>query len=87
MQTGDAMTRKEANLELIRLLQDYVTVNPDMRLGQALVNMGIVVSHKGILDQGIVWHNHFNEEPQEMLERVVRIKKVSEVHDLKKDVE
>ena len=70
------MTRKEANLELIRQLKHYVTMNPDMRLGQALRNIGIIVDFQDPPGEGEPkWANHFNEEPQKMLERVIKTKK------------
>lgn len=36
------MTRLEANRELLKLISEYIKKNPDIRFGQALVNVGLI---------------------------------------------
>lgn len=69
------MSRKSKNIELIRQLKHYVTMNPDMRLGQALRNLGIVVDRLNPETHENEWVNGFNEEPDVTLERVLKRKK------------
>lgn len=69
------MTRKQANMEIIRHLKHHLTMYPDIRLGQALRNIGIVVDFIVEGENTPRWSNHFNEEPDKMLERMKKIKK------------
>lgn len=62
-------TRKELNLEIIRQLTHYVKMNPEIRLGQALVSTGILESKNSVVS------DPFYEEPDKMLERVRKNKK------------
>lgn len=57
--------RKEYNKKLLKLLEDYLNRNPEIRFNQALINMSIV-------SQGTY---QFFEEPDETLNRVLRKKK------------
>lgn len=65
--------RKEANLEILRQLKHYLTMNPDIRFGQALRNTGAVVDFVDN-DGDVCWANHFNEEPQDTLARMKKVK-------------
>lgn len=65
------MKRKEANLQILARITRYVTLYPDMRLGQALRNLGVVIDFQDPPGQGEPkWMNHFNEEPESMLKRM-----------------
>lgn len=55
------MTRKEANLELLRKLKHYFEMNPEIRFGQALLNLEVI---KG--DDSKI----FYEEPTDALNRM-----------------
>ena len=73
------MKRKEANLAILAQITHYVTMNPDMRFGQALRNMGVIMDYR-IVDEkgeftGVGWMNHFNEESTSILKRVKETKK------------
>ena len=65
------MTRKEANMEIVRLLVNYINDNPDQRFGQILRNVGVVVDYWNEQEMKKDWMNHFNEEPQAMLDRML----------------
>jgi hypothetical protein len=64
------MTRKEANMEIIRLLVNCINMAPDQRFGQLLRNTGVIIDRMESGDNSPKWMNHFNEEPQAMLERM-----------------
>lgn len=64
------MKRLEANLQILAKITRYVTMNPDIRLGQALRNLGVIVDFQGKEFEGVQWSNHFNEEPTSMLKRM-----------------
>lgn len=40
------MTRLEANIKILDILQSYLKAYPDMRFGQALYNLGIATYRK-----------------------------------------
>jgi hypothetical protein len=74
------MTRKEANLFILAKITRYVNMYPDMRFGQALRNLGVVVDfQKPSVDPGdwnpVEWTNHFNEESTSMLKRMEQTEK------------
>lgn len=69
------MTRKQANLEIMNELSEYLNKHPDMRLGQALLAIGILESSPIDNNQNIKVKDPFYEEPQKMLERVIKTKK------------
>jgi hypothetical protein len=52
------MSRLESNLGLVKLLEDYLTKNPDIRFHQAMWNLGIITND-----------SQYNEEPSETLKR------------------
>jgi hypothetical protein len=60
------MTRKEANIEIVRLLLNYINMNPEQRFGQVLMNLKIVQRDN---ESGKLVNN-FYEEPEKTLERV-----------------
>jgi hypothetical protein len=60
------MTRKEANVEIVRLLLNYINMNPEQRFGQVLMNLKIV--QRDNKSGKLV--NNFYEEPEKTLERV-----------------
>lgn len=64
------MTRFDANIELMNQLHSYLSENKDVRFGQALRNVGIVVDKWNVDKQENEWINLFYEEPQFTLNRV-----------------
>jgi hypothetical protein len=60
--------RKQANLELLEHLQAYLLAHPDLRFGQALVNLGILKLKQ--CGDDLVVEDPYSEEPQTMLRRV-----------------
>lgn len=68
------MTRKVANLEIMNELSEYLAQNPTMRFGQALRNIGIIVDVSNP-EGAPKWTNHFYEESDDMLKRVLKEKK------------
>lgn len=69
------MTRKEANMAILKQLKHYLTMNPDQRFGQALRNTGVIVDFMVDGEYTPRWSNHFNEESDSTLERVIKTKK------------
>ena len=70
MSENKTVTRRQAaNLELLRTLEAYLMAYPGMRLGQALMNLDILVKSPDSYDVS----DPFYEEPQSMLERVRKV--------------
>jgi hypothetical protein len=61
------MTRKEANLEIIRLIYAYVENYPDQRFGQILQNIDVVRRSKS----ASTLEDEYYLESEELLKRVV----------------
>jgi hypothetical protein len=78
------MTRKEANLQILAKITEHVMLNPDIRFGQTLRNLGVIVDFMGIgpLEGSVQWSNHFNEEPTSMLKRMEEKEKQSKKEGL-----
>lgn len=62
--------RQECNRQLIEILSNYLESYPDMRFGQALVNLKILKTRTDVDHFEIV--DPFNEEPVDMLNRVIK---------------
>lgn len=66
------MNRKEENKKLLKILEDYLESNPDIRFIQALWALGIidreVTDSSGFETSFII--DRFYEEPNKTLERV-----------------
>jgi hypothetical protein len=56
--------RLKDNITILRLLEEYLRHYPDMRFGQALVNLNIVEKDK----------DPFYDEPASTLERMITFK-------------
>jgi hypothetical protein len=67
------MTRKEANMDIIRLLVNYINSNPDQRFGQILISLN--VSQERDFENSSFNAINFYEEPQEMIERIIETMK------------
>ena len=69
------MTRQEANRELLKILEQTIESQPDIRFSQALRNAGFVKevvfeSPSSRWENVIYWQDEFNLEPQVLLTRV-----------------
>lgn len=71
------MTRLESNLEILRRLETYLKTWPDMRFGQALINLDILTYTDIVSEQNdgtavlhSVIEDPFYEEPAAMLKRM-----------------
>jgi hypothetical protein len=62
------MTRLEANLALLEHLRAYLLACPDLRFGQALVNLDVLKLKR--YGDDLVAEDPYYEEPQSMLYRV-----------------
>lgn len=60
------MTRKEANMEIVRLIVNYINMNPDQRFTQIIQNLDIV-EYDG--DSNMLRDN-YHEESKDTLERI-----------------
>lgn len=60
------------NLEILRMLKEYLEIYPDVRFSQALNNLGIVKSKEGI-GGGIYIEDTFYEESKDTLTRIKAI--------------
>ena len=70
-----ALSRLEANRQLVKILGEIVEQGNDLRFGQILRNYGFVREIRPVKPEaGIRWQNEFYSEPQKILERVKRIK-------------
>lgn len=69
------MNRKASNLEIMDRLSEYFSKYPDMRFGQALLNLGIVEIFECPNTDKLYWKNAFYEESKEILKRIEEIKK------------
>ena len=68
------MTRKETNLEILRLMYEYAEANPDMRFGQILSGSAVIMSGE-IFDPenrqlGNFWWDEYYLESDDLLKRV-----------------
>lgn len=61
-----AMTRKEANMEIVRLIVNYINMNPDQRFTQIIQNLNIV-EYDGDSD---MLRDNYHEESKDTLERI-----------------
>lgn len=60
--------RREANRQLLSILEQVVDRNPDLRLGQILLNYKFVKWE--FTEEGVKIHDPFYEEPVDTLNRV-----------------
>lgn len=61
--------RKDATLELVRILNELAINNPTMRFSQILQNYGFVVWDQSDIESNS-WANEFYLEPVDLLKRV-----------------
>lgn len=67
------MTRKEANMEIIRLLVNEINSNPDLRFNQILSYIGVTKTVRMYDDHHELLHFNnvdFNEEPTQTLSKI-----------------
>ncbi len=65
------MSRKEDNLKILETLRSYLIAYPDMRLGQALVNLGVIENRLIDGTTGLTETlDPFYEEPEDTLKRM-----------------
>lgn len=64
--------RQVYNLEILRMLKEYLETYPDVRFNQALDNLGIMRSKEGV-GGAIYIEDTFYEEPKDTLMRVKAI--------------
>ena len=70
--------RQLANKQLLSILEQVVDRNPDIRLGQILLNYQFVKSE--VAENGIKIHDPYHEEPVDTLSRVKsKIKEMSSI--------
>lgn len=62
------MNRQRANLELLELLRGYFLRHPDIRFGQALLNLDVLQMRE--LGEDFVVADPYHEEPHVTLQRV-----------------
>jgi hypothetical protein len=65
------MTRKQANMEILRMMANYINSNPDLRFGQALRALDIT-RYEEVLSGKIPKSTPFYEESTETLNRVIK---------------
>lgn len=65
-----AMDRKVANREIMKRLAKAVELNPEVRFGQLLSNLGLVKEFR-FLDDNTAWFNEFNTESEATLKRMI----------------
>ena len=64
------MTRQSQNEELVKVLNNLVKDNPDLRFSQILYVFRFVKANRPTRDAGDNWQNEFYVEPEEILKRV-----------------
>lgn len=69
------MTRQEANLQLVTILQEIIQNNPDLRFSQILYNFHFVhklrpVNPQTLEEYSYQWQNEFYLESERLLKRV-----------------
>ncbi len=65
--------RVKSNIALLKILENYLKDNPDIRFSQALSNLGLVRTIRPVKpDSPIDWVNEYYMEPDQILDRVVR---------------
>lgn len=63
-------TRQECNLEIINRLGDYILSHPDIRFGQALVNLNILNIVYDSLGENPIVSDPYYEESVQTLKRM-----------------
>lgn len=69
------MNRLKDNLEVLKILKQYLISNPDIRFSQALANLNIVVRQGSAFDvftQYKGWKDEYYLEPMFILNRIRR---------------
>lgn len=67
-----ALTRQEANREIIKQLSEAIEKYPDIRFTQLLTNLDININAKGIpCTERMLLEDLFYEEPTKTLERIL----------------
>ena len=61
------MSRQEANLKILKKLEEHILNNPDTRFGQALRNTGIAVERQVRSGDFLMWANLFYVESEDTL--------------------
>jgi len=69
------MTRQEANKRILEILIEEVNGQPDIRFGQLLRNLG-AISEEREVDGPMLWANEFYLEPQDLLQRIEKTRKM-----------
>lgn len=62
------MKRQKANFEIIQILSQYLMDNPDIRFGQALINLDFLVQVPDSFPPK--YFSPFHEEPVQLLHRI-----------------
>ena len=65
-------TRQECNLEIINRLRDYILSHPDIRFGQALVNLNILNIVYDSLGENPIVSDPYYEESVQTLKRMTQ---------------
>ena len=65
-------TRQECNLEIINRLGDYILSHPDIRFGQALVNLNILNIVYDSLGENPIVSDPYYEESVQTLRRMAQ---------------
>lgn len=64
------MSRLEANREILRILSERVEALPDVRFGQLLRNLTMVLERVDTTTGEIVWKDEFYLESADLLKRI-----------------
>lgn len=67
------MSRLKYNLEILKILEEYIVNNPDIRFGQALYNLNITRTLQSVgmnQDDPTQWCSEFYTESKDTLERL-----------------
>lgn len=68
------MTRQEANIKILKYIEEMVNEYPDLRFGQILANLGIIEYEYNTYDETIITKDPFHIESVDTLKNIEYVK-------------
>lgn len=68
------MTRQEANIKILKHIEEVVNEYPDLRFGQILANLGIVEYEYNTYDDAVITKDPFHVESVDTLKKIKYVK-------------
>lgn len=69
------MSRLKSNQEILAIISEAIRLHPDMRFGQLMDYLGIIMSSDLGYNGGLYWDDEFYLESKDLLKRMERRRK------------